>query len=268
MAEQHFIASPLRLQLWVNSVTCMAQKHFFVLKPLKNKQRKKEQNKNWGKSQRWLLDWILAPCSKVTQLCCVSHLSLSKTRFLIFYWGGGGSVAVMVVETWGAQSCPPLHLLLHQDPMRETRRRKGGEDMIVPALGRMLASIRAFTHASELCRKRQEPVISSCYSQRSASSDDSVVPERLDQHSVLHIVEDPADVVGVSSAGEVWVKSLPLLRLVPFNGLLLVHLADVVLGVLGVLPLTCYRGEKEMDGEGWTKRQNMNWDQQLFGCFK
>lgn len=45
-----------------------------------------------------------------------------------------------------------------------------------------------------------------------------------------------------------WVESLPLVPLVAVDGLLLVQLADVVLGVLGVLPLTCYRDGREMRG--------------------
>ncbi len=55
-----------------------------------------------------------------------------------------------------------------------------------------------------------------------------------------------------------WIEGLPLLPLVAVDGLLLVQLADVVLGILGVLPLTCHRGD-----EGWkwtTERQEMNWD--------
>jgi len=70
-------------------------------------------------------------------------------------------------------------------------------------------------------------------------SDDSVVPERLEQHRVLDVAEDPADVVGVGGAGEVRIQSLPLVPVVAVDGLLLVHLADVVHGVLGVLPVPC-----------------------------
>lgn len=43
------------------------------------------------------------------------------------------------------------------------------------------------------------------------------------------------------------VESLPLPTLVAGDGLLLVQLADVVLGVLGVSFFTCHRGEKEME---------------------
>lgn len=93
---------------------------------------------------------------------------------------------------------------------------------------------------------REEPAFPSCFSPRSESSDDSVVPERLEQHRVLDIAEHPADVVGVCGAGEVRVQSLSLLPLVVVDGLLLVQLADVVLGVLWVSFLPCQTGEKEM----------------------
>lgn len=75
------------------------------------------------------------------------------------------------------------------------------------------------------------------------SSDNSVVPERLQQYRVLDIAEDPADVVGVCGAGEVWVQGLPFVPPVAVDGLLLVQLKDVFLGILGVLPLTCVIGE-------------------------
>lgn len=61
---------------------------------------------------------------------------------------------------------------------------------------------------------------------------------------VLHRAEDKSNVVGVCGTGEVWVQSLSLLPPVTVDGLLLVQLADVVLGVLGVSPLTCHRGER------------------------
>lgn len=71
------------------------------------------------------------------------------------------------------------------------------------------------------------------------ASDDSVVPQGLEQHSVLDVAEHPADAVGVRGAGEVRVEGLPLAALVPGDGLLLVQLADVFLGVLGVSSFTC-----------------------------
>lgn len=73
------------------------------------------------------------------------------------------------------------------------------------------------------------------------SLDDPIVSEGLKQHGVLDIAEDPADVVSVCGAGEVWVESLPLPTLVAGDSLLLVHLRYVVLGVLGVSLFTCLR---------------------------
>lgn len=72
----------------------------------------------------------------------------------------------------------------------------------------------------------------------SKSSDNPVVPERLEQHRVLDVAEYPADVVGVCGAGKVRVEGLSLLPLVAVDGLLLVQLADVDLGIIGVLALT------------------------------
>lgn len=71
------------------------------------------------------------------------------------------------------------------------------------------------------------------------SSDDPVVPERLEQHRVLHIAEDPANIVGVCGTGEVGVQSLPLLPVAVVVCLLLVQLADELHGLVRVLPLTC-----------------------------
>lgn len=87
------------------------------------------------------------------------------------------------------------------------------------------------------------------------SSDDPVVPERLQQHRVLDVAEDPADVVRVRGAGEVRVQGLPLLGLVATDGLLLVQLTDVVPGVLGVSLFTCHGGEKDRK---WTRKKNQN----------
>lgn len=77
----------------------------------------------------------------------------------------------------------------------------------------------------------------------SGSSDDPIVPERLEQHCVLDIAENPADAVGVCGAGEVWVECLSLLPVVAIDGLLLVQLADVVLGIFRVVSLSCEVGE-------------------------
>lgn len=71
------------------------------------------------------------------------------------------------------------------------------------------------------------------------SSENSIVPERLEQYRVSYITKDPANVAGVCGAGEVWVQGLPLVPLVVVDGLMLVQLEDVVLGILGVLPLSC-----------------------------
>lgn len=76
-------------------------------------------------------------------------------------------------------------------------------------------------------------------------SDDSIISEGLEQHRVLDVAEDPADVAGVCGAGKVWVQRLPLLPLVLIGGLLLVQLTDVVLGVLGVSLFTCRGRENE-----------------------
>lgn len=90
----------------------------------------------------------------------------------------------------------------------------------------------------------------SCFSTLMAGSDDSVVPQGLEQHCVLDVAEHPADVVGVRGAGKVWVQGLPLPALVPGDGLLLVQLADVFLGVLGVSPFTCRGGERQAEVSG------------------
>lgn len=71
------------------------------------------------------------------------------------------------------------------------------------------------------------------------SSDDPVVSERFEQHRVLDVAEHSADVVGVGGAGEVRVQRLPLVPVVPVDGLLLVQLADVVLSIIRVVPLAC-----------------------------
>lgn len=139
--------------------------------------------------------------------------------------------------------------------------------------------IKSFTRTSKWSTQRQEPTLFFCFSPRSKSSDDPIVPERLEQHSVLDVAEDPADAVGVCGAGKVRVESLPLLPVVAVDGLLLVQLADVVLGVLGVLPLTCHRdsetevrdGSGQQKGKRWlevwttdeTISQNMKMNQKL-----
>lgn len=81
-------------------------------------------------------------------------------------------------------------------------------------------------------------------------SDHSVVPQGLEQHRVLDVAEHPADVAGVRGAGEVRVQGLPLPTLVPGDGLLLVQLADVLLGVLGVSSFTCHGGERQAKDSG------------------
>lgn len=75
------------------------------------------------------------------------------------------------------------------------------------------------------------------------SSDDPVVLERFEQHRDLDVAEHCADVVGVGGAGEVRVQRLPLVPVVLVDGLLLVQLADVVLGIIRVVPLACEAGE-------------------------
>lgn len=77
------------------------------------------------------------------------------------------------------------------------------------------------------------------------SSDDPIVSERLQQHCVLDVAEDPADVFSVCSTGEVGVEHLPLLPLVKIDGLLLVQLTDVILCILGVLLFTWRRGQRD-----------------------
>lgn len=76
-------------------------------------------------------------------------------------------------------------------------------------------------------------------------SDDSVVPQGLEQHRVLDVAEHPADVVGVRGAGKVRVEGLSLPTLVPGDGLLLVQLADVFFGVLGISSFTWHGGERQ-----------------------
>lgn len=90
------------------------------------------------------------------------------------------------------------------------------------------------------------------------SSDDPVVPERLEQHRVLDVAEDPADVVRVRGAGEVGVQGLPLLRLVATDGLLLVQLTDVIPGVLGVSLFTCHGGEEDRKRTREKNQNNVN----------
>lgn len=90
----------------------------------------------------------------------------------------------------------------------------------------------------------------SCFSTLMRGSDDSVVPQGLEQHRVLDVAEHPADVAGVRGAGKVRVEGLPLAALVPGDGLLLVHLADVFFGVLGVSPFTCNGGERQAEVSG------------------
>lgn len=70
-------------------------------------------------------------------------------------------------------------------------------------------------------------------------SDDSVVPQGLEQHRVLDVAEHPADVVGVRGAGKVRVEGLSLTTLVPGDSLLLVQLADVFFSVFCVSSFTC-----------------------------
>lgn len=76
-------------------------------------------------------------------------------------------------------------------------------------------------------------------------SDDSVVHQGLEQHRVLDVAEHCADVVGVRGAGKVRVQALSLATLVPGDGLLLVHLADVFFGVVCVSSFTCHGGERQ-----------------------
>lgn len=117
----------------------------------------------------------------------------------------------------------------------------------------ILAFFRFFTRTHKQSRDKNQR-----FPPLSESSDDSIVPERLEQHRVLDIAEDPADVVGVCGAGEVWVESLSLLPLVVVDGLLLVQLADVVFGVLGVSFLPCQRGEKETRLMSGTRADKMS----------
>lgn len=81
--------------------------------------------------------------------------------------------------------------------------------------------------------------LSSWLSLPGKSSDDPIVPQRLEQHGVLHVAEDPADVVGVRGTGEVGVQSLPRLPAVVGDGLLLVQLADELHSVFGVMFPAC-----------------------------
>lgn len=76
-------------------------------------------------------------------------------------------------------------------------------------------------------------------------SDDSIVPQGLEQHRVLYVAEHSADVVGVRGAGKVRVESLSLPTLVPGDSLLLVQLADIFFGVLCVPSFTCHGGERQ-----------------------
>ena len=139
------------------------------------------------------------------------------------------------VWQWWVQSLPFLHLLLHRGVVRKRRRRR--YDCPDFRKNRWCPS--------------EPPLVQANDFKRSKSSHDSIFLQRFEQHRVLDIVEDPADVAGVGGTGEVWVKSLPLHRLVTFPRLLLVHLTDELLGFLWVLPLACYRGEKEMsNGSG------------------
>lgn len=73
-------------------------------------------------------------------------------------------------------------------------------------------------------------------------SEDSVVLQGFEQHRVFDVTKHPADVVGVRRTCEVRVKRFSLPTFVPGDGLLLVHLANVLFGIFGVSSFTCNEG--------------------------
>ena len=70
-------------------------------------------------------------------------------------------------------------------------------------------------------------------------SDDPILDEGLEQHSVLDVAEHLADAVCVGGAGEVRVQGLAVLLPVSVLGLLHVPLLDELLGLLRVPPPSC-----------------------------